>query len=122
MAAGLAVILAACTQSPKNGAADGANPFFSEYATPFGVPPFDQIQIADYKPALLKGLEEQRAEVEAIINNTEAPTFENTIVALDQSGRLLSKVSHAFSGRSSVNRNWSRNSLRCCQNTVMISI
>ncbi len=103
MAAGLAVILAACTQSPKNGAADGANPFFSEYATPFGVPPFDQIQIADYKPALLKGLEEQRAEVEAIINNTEAPTFENTIVALDQSGRLLSKVSHAFSGRSSVN-------------------
>ena len=103
MAAGLAVILAACTQSPKSGASDGSNPFFSEYATPFGVPPFDQIQIADYKPAFLKGLEEQKAEVEAIINNTEAPTFENTIVALDQSGRLLSKVSYAFYGRSSVN-------------------
>lgn len=105
MAAGLAVVLAACTQSPKSGASDGSNPFFSEYTTPFGVPPFDQIQIADYKPALLKGLEEQKAEVEAIINNTEAPTFENTIVALDQSGRLLSKVSYAFYGRSSVNTN-----------------
>ena len=61
MAAGLAVILGACSSSKKSDVAEGAtpNPFFAEYTTPFGVPPFDQIEVAHYKPALLKGMEEQ---------------------------------------------------------------
>ncbi|MGM9760493.1 MAG: M3 family metallopeptidase [Parabacteroides sp.] len=104
MAAGLAVVLGACSQTKQEGAADGqANPFFTEYQTPFGVPPFDQIKFADYKPALLKGMEEQKAEIEAIVKNPEAPTFENTIVALDQSGQLLNKASAAFFNESSIN-------------------
>ena len=79
------------------------NPFFTEYTTPFGVPPFDKIEVAHYKPAFEKGMEEQKKEIDAIVNNPEEPTFENTIVALDRSGELLTKVMYAFSGQSSVN-------------------
>ena len=104
MAAGLAVVLGACSQVNKEGKVDAvANPFFTAYQTPFGVPPFDQIQFADYKPALLKGMEEQKAEIEAIVQNPDAPTFENTIVALDRSGQLLSRASAVFFGESSIN-------------------
>lgn len=105
MAAGLAAVLGACSPSPKGNETEAtrSNPFFTEYSTPFGVPPFDQIQVAHYKPALLKGMEEQADRIEAIVNCTDAPTFENTIVALDQSKPLLSKVEYAFNGQSSVN-------------------
>lgn len=105
MAASLAVILGACSSSKKSDVAEGAtpNPFFTEYTTPFGVPPFDQIEVAHYKPALLKGMEEQSDEIKAIVTNPDSPTFENTIVALDQSGQLLTKVMYAFGGQSSVN-------------------
>ncbi len=104
MAAGLAVILGSCSSSKKEEVKlDTSNPFFTEYTTPFGVPPFDKIEVAHYMPAFQKGMEEQVKEVEAIIKNTEAPTFENTIVALDKSGELLNKVMYAFSGQSSVN-------------------
>jgi len=81
------------------------NPFFTEYATPFGVPPFDKIRVEHYKPALLKGMEEQKKEIDAIVNNSAAPTFENTIVALDQGGRLLRGVRIVFSGLNSANTN-----------------
>ena len=104
MAAGLAVVLGACNSSKKSNVADAApNPFFTEYTTPFGVPPFDKIEVAHYKPAFEKGMEEQKKEIDAIVNNPEEPTFENTIVALDRSGELLTKVMYAFSGQSSVN-------------------
>ena len=106
MAAGLAVILGACTSQQQSDVDKTTpNPFFTEYTTPFGVPPFDQIEVAHYKPALLKGMEEHAKEVEAIVSNPEEPTFENTIVALDQCGRLLEKVMYAFGGQSSVNTN-----------------
>lgn len=104
LAAGLAVVLGACSSS-KNGGEEVMNPFFTEYATPFGVPPFEQIHASHYKPALLKGMEEQMAEIQAIINNQEEANFENTIAALDRSGALLTKVLYAFSGQSSVNTN-----------------
>ena len=107
MAAGLAVVLGACN-SPKNSDqvdSSTLNPFFIEYTTPFGVPPFEQIKVEHYKPAFLKGMEEQVAEVEAIVNNPDKATFENTIAALDQSGKLLMKVLYAFSGQASVNTN-----------------
>ncbi len=74
------------------------NPLLSEYNTPFEIPPFEHIQITDYMPALREAIKMQRAEVDAIVNNSEAPTFENTILALDNSGDRLNKVALLFSG------------------------
>ena len=104
IAIGMVVLLAACNAgSDKKSTGSDENPFLTEYTTPFGVPPFEQIKLEHYKPVFLQGMEEQKAEIEAIINNEEAPSFENTIVALDQSGRLLSKVRIVFSGQNSAN-------------------
>lgn len=72
------------------------NPFFNEFETQYGVPPFDQIKLEHYDPAFKKGMEEQMANIDAIINNEEAPTFENTIVALDQSSPMLNRVGGIF--------------------------
>ena len=104
VAAGLAVMLTACGSSEKK-SVEGENPFFTEYTTPFGVPPFDKIKFEHYKPAMLKGMEEGRKEIEAIVNNPEEPSFENTIVALDRQGELLRKVQIVFGGQNSVNTN-----------------
>lgn len=98
--AGLAVMLGACNSSETGKV---GNPFLAEYTTPFEVPPFDQITLEDYKPAFLQGMEEQKKEIEAIVNQSEEPNFKNTILALDQSGRLLSKVSSVFFGQNSAN-------------------
>lgn len=68
------------------------NPFLTEWDTPYGIPPFEQIKTCHYMPALEQGIKEQLAEVDAIIACPEAPTFENTILALDQSGALSDKV------------------------------
>ncbi len=100
--AGLVMVLGACN-SPGKDAKSSENPFFAEYTTPFGVPPFDKIKIEHYKPAFLKGMEEQKQEIDALLNQRSMPDFENTIVALDQSGRLLSKVSSVFYGLNSAN-------------------
>lgn len=105
------ILLAACAVAllsgcgSKGASGDTANPFLTEYTTPFQVPPFDQIQVEHYKPAFLQGMDEQRKEIEAIVNNPEAPTFENTVAALDQSGRLLRKVSSVFYGLKSAHTN-----------------
>jgi peptidyl-dipeptidase Dcp len=106
MVAGLAIALSACGSSEKKSGGDSMdNPFLSGYTTPYGVPPFDKINLEHYKPAFLQGMEEQVKEVDAIIRQTEAPTFENTIVALDQSGELLMKVRIVFSGQNGANTN-----------------
>ena len=68
------------------------NPFFAQWNTPFGIPPFEQIREADYLPALQEGIKQHDAEIAAIIANTEEPTFDNVIAVYDQSGELLSKV------------------------------
>lgn len=73
-----------------------SNPFFTEFQTPHGVPPFDEIKLEHYEPAFLKGMEEQNANIEAIINNPDAPTFENVIVALDNSSPMLDRVGGVF--------------------------
>ncbi len=73
------------------------NPFLEEYTTPFEIPPFDQIEYEDYLPALKAGIEEQKANVEAIINNPETPTFENTILALEESSPILDRTVAVFS-------------------------
>lgn len=104
--AGLAVALSACGSSEKkSGTNETGNPFLSEYTTPYGVPPFDEIKMEHYKPAFLQGMEEHVKEVDAIVNNPDAPTFENTIVALDQCGELLRKVRTVFYGQNSANTN-----------------
>ncbi|MBA7654014.1 Dipeptidyl carboxypeptidase [subsurface metagenome] len=72
------------------------NPFFSEFDTPFQVPPFDKIQEEHYLPAFKEGMEQQNMEIEAIVNNPEAPTFENTIEAVESTGSLLRKVGSVF--------------------------
>ncbi|MDO4758637.1 MAG: M3 family metallopeptidase [Rikenellaceae bacterium] len=85
------------------GCAEQKNPLFEEFDAPFGIAPFAEITIDHYREAMLRGMEEQKAEIEAIINNPEAPTFENTIAAMDRSGELLRKVRGTFSPISSSN-------------------
>ena len=77
-------------------AAQEGNPFMTEYTTQFNIPPFEQIKTEHYLPALKAGIAEQNKEIEAIINNPEAPTFENTILALDNSGQTLNNVAYVF--------------------------
>lgn len=76
-------LLASCTQK---------NPFLEEWNTPYGIPPFDKITVADYMPAIEEGIKRHNAEIDAIVNNPEPATFENTIAAYELSGDLLSKV------------------------------
>lgn len=75
---------------------DEMNPFFSEYNTQFNVAPFDKIKVAHYLPAFEKGIEEHNKEIEAIVNNSEAPDFKNTIEALEYSGELIKKTGDVF--------------------------
>lgn len=72
------------------------NPFLTEFQTEHGVPPFDKIKLEHYEPAFLKGIEEQNANIDAIVNNSEAPTFENVIVAFDNSSPILDRVGAIF--------------------------
>lgn len=96
----LMLLLAACGTQEKNG-----NPFFSEYDTPFQIPPFEQIDTTHYLPAFEQGIKEQEAEIDAIVNSTNEPTFENTIMALQNSGEILRKVSSVFYGVNSAETN-----------------
>ena len=80
------MLITACTNTREN-------PFLTEWDTPYGIPPYDQIQVDDYIPAFQAGIEQDNKDIEAIINNPEAPTFQNTIEPLEQTGRLIAKVS-----------------------------
>ncbi len=93
----LGVIMTSCTQQK--------NPFLQTWNTPFGTPPFDKIQEKHYMPAYLEGMKQQMEEVDAIINNSEEPTFENTLEALDNSGKLLDKIDNVFSNLNSSTTN-----------------
>ena len=105
MAAGLAAVLTACGSSGNKTETMTENPLLTEFKTPFGVPPFDKIELDDYMPAFKEGIAQQQKEVEEIVKQEAAPDFENTIVALDQSGDLLRKVSAIFYGLNSANTN-----------------
>lgn len=80
----------------KQTATEPENPFFSEYTTPFQVPPFDKIDTSHYLPAFIEGIRQQAEEIAAITGNPETPDFENTILAYDKSGKLLIRVSNVF--------------------------
>jgi len=73
------------------------NPFFSEFDTPFHAPDFAKINVENYLPAIKEGIKQQQAEIDAIVADNEAPTFANTIEALERSGALLTKVRSTFS-------------------------
>ena len=91
-AAAMSCMVCACGQQ----AADTSNPFLSEFETPYGTPDFDRIKVEHYEPAFLKGIEQQNGEIKTIVENPEEPSFENTIVALDNSGEILARVSGVF--------------------------
>ena len=69
-----------------------SNPFFQEWDTPYGIPPYDKIKVSDYLPAIKEGIRQQQEAIDAITANPEAPTFENTVAAYEFSGQLLEKV------------------------------
>ncbi len=81
------------------------NPFFLESELDYGMPPFDRIEDEHFQPALERGMEEQMEEIEAIADNDEEPTFQNTIVAMERSGQLLSYVGRVFSNLSGAHTN-----------------
>ena len=101
----LAILLlgAAITITSCNTSKTEMNPLLSEFDTPFGVPPFDLIEYEHYMPAYKKSMELHNEEIDAIINNSEAPTFDNTIAALDYSGATLNQVSNIFYNLRSAN-------------------
>jgi len=80
----------------KNVKKTDMNPLLAEYNTPFGVPPFDKIKTEHYLPAYQEGIKQQEAEIEAIVNNPEAPDFYNTVVTFDNSGEYLRKARGVF--------------------------
>ena len=81
------------------------NPFFQAYDTPYNVPPFDKIKNEHFKPAILEGIKRHEEEINAIANASAAPTFENTILAMENAGELLSNVNVVFSNLNSANTN-----------------
>jgi peptidyl-dipeptidase Dcp len=107
------MMLAACTMLDTFTAAaerpdnqfGPSNPFYTESSLPFHAPPFDKIKDTDYQPAIDAGMTQQLAEVRAIAANPAAPTFENTFVPLEKSGRLLDRALQAFDGVTGANTN-----------------
>ena len=100
--AGIFLIIS-CQQKPKLD--PNINPFLQEWTTPYEIPPFASIKNEHYMPAFKKGMEENLAEVDLIVNNDEDPTFANTIEELERTGKLLGKVSRVFSNLASSNTN-----------------
>ena len=111
-------LTAACSHTPSasvsaapstNGAPaagfTSANPFARTSPLPYEAPPFDHIRNEDYRPALEEGMRVQLAEIQAIANQSSAPTFDNTIVAMERSGQLLTRASKVFFGVIGANTN-----------------
>jgi peptidyl-dipeptidase Dcp len=124
LAIATSIALAACSQSPNNtgnsapassgsapakasttaaAEAPASNPFFAASTLPYQAPPFDKIKDSDYQPAIEEGMKQQLAEVDKIANNPEAPTFDNTYVALEKTGVLLNRVMTVFNGVTAAN-------------------
>lgn len=113
LAAAVAVLACNLSASDKPGPSpkvsqpqlSAENPFAKPSTLPYHMPPFDRIKDADFRPAFEAGMAEQRKEIEAIGHNTAAPTLENTIVAMEKSGRLLDRVGSVFFNLNSSNTN-----------------
>jgi len=94
----VSLFLAFCTKQQNN-------PFFNEFTTPFGVPPFHEIKTEHFLPALEEGIRQQKVEIESITDQGESPTFENSVEKLERSGELLTTVNNIFSNLTSANTN-----------------
>ena len=92
----LCLCTAVAVGAKKSKVKERQNPFMTEYKTPFNIPPFEQITYADYVPAVKEGIAQHNADIDAIIKRRDRPDFENTILALDNAGALLTKVSYVF--------------------------
>jgi len=104
--AGVSVSSALGAVMPEKSAAFGpSNPFYAKSALPFEAPPFDRIKDGDYEPAIEAGMAEELKEIEAIANNSAAPTFENTVVAMEKTGALFQRAMAAFDGVTGANTN-----------------
>ncbi|PVW16555.1 M3 family metallopeptidase [Marixanthomonas spongiae] len=109
----LALTVTACNNSTKNPEKNDAemktdsieNPFFTVSSLPYQAPDFSKIKDGDYRPALQKGIEAKKQAIEAIATNPDAPTFENTVVALEKSGELLNRTRQVFGAMTSANTN-----------------
>ena len=101
----ISIPLTSCLNGSEKEKTAQENPFFSEFNTPFKVPPFELIQPEHYIPAFEKGMAEHKDEIEKFIKSKKEPTFENTIEAFDKSGQLLGKVASVFFSQSSANTN-----------------
>jgi peptidyl-dipeptidase Dcp len=103
-AAGAIALSSSAVAAPIVGFGPG-NPFYAPSTLPFQAPPFDKIHDGDYPPAIEAGMAQQLTEIRAIADNPAAPTFENTLVALEQSGRLLDRVTSVFDAVTGANTN-----------------
>ena len=101
----LAALPTAVSGQQPTAPADASNPLLRPWTTPFGVPPFGEIKPEHFLPAIKAGVDQQRKEIDAIAGNPEAPTFANTIEAMENAGELLAKVSPVFSNMQSSNTN-----------------
>lgn len=102
----ISICLMALNCSDKNNKqsiAGSENPFFTASTLPFQAPQFDKIKDSDYQPAIEEGMKQQLVEIDKIANNPETPTFENTLVAMEKSGQLLSRVSLTFNAVTGAN-------------------
>ncbi|WP_297059261.1 M3 family metallopeptidase [uncultured Duncaniella sp.] len=93
---GIAASATAITMTTTSCKEQRANPFMESYGTKYDIPPFDKILYTDYLPAVEKGIADRKAEIEAIAENPEEPTFDNTIMAMEKSGELLNRVMRVF--------------------------
>jgi peptidyl-dipeptidase Dcp len=98
-------IFMSCQRENKAEVIGEDNPLLATWETPYGAPPFSLIENKHYKPALLEGIRIQQAEIDAIANSHEQPNFKNTIVALDRSGTLLTRISTVFNNLNTANTN-----------------
>jgi len=89
----------------QNGENKLNNPFFKKWKTPFETPPFNEIKNEHFLPAIEEGIKLEKAEIDAIINNQEKPTFKNTIIALEKAGEFLNRVNRVFGGLNGANTN-----------------
>jgi peptidyl-dipeptidase Dcp len=117
LSAAIALTLAACTPAPTKtepaaaqpvaakSEAPAPNPFLAPSTLQYQAPPFDKIKDADFKPAIDEGMAQQIAEVNKIADQADAPTFDNTIVAMEHTGALLTRVSKVFSALAQANTN-----------------
>ncbi len=104
IAAGVAAVFSVAHAEPAS-LLPASNPFAKPSTLSFGYPAFDKIKNEDYAPAFEEGMRQNAIEIEAIVNNKAAPSFDNTIVAMEKSGQLLSRVSSVFGNLSGANTN-----------------